>query len=764
MNEWMKKMGAALLLSLASMGAEAVVHERDNDGRIGNWLGMTEEGISLGTSRQTRSLKEGFYCIEQAHEISATNSLGKKSESATQLLNRAEAVFVKMVDSVEVEPFARVGLAFVYAERGEGAKALACAEEGLSKHPDNVPLLCCRGRLLRLAGRVEDAIATFRKASSSTPSTKDAWLQLADTLLLAVRREEALLVCQEARKRWPDDEMTADQTLKTLLTAERFDEGLALCQSLINAHPQWMKLLYRRGQSFIGTGDAERALADFDAFLKKNPSSCEAYNEMGRAWSKLGNYENAHKCYRAGLRVHPLCTANLNNEGACYLAQKDYGKAAELLEQAHAINPFDARITSTLASAYLGKADPQAAFAVCTNAIAAMPWAWTMHFKACECLGVLGRREDALSYAEKGIAVAQNVAEAWYMYGNTQFKHGLMDKAFKAYVEAERLNPQDWRYAYYQAVIALHQKKVEEGVDLCKMALFRFPNNFDLLMLIVRGLEQMGRYPEALDYCARISALTPRTDYERVSLDLAKSKLEQARRRELRGKGVDATNSLPAAAYGGVGNTMDLGALKRLTANQLESDGHNPRVLTTWGFLAFKGFAAKEREDALELLLARGADHAGVRFWSGCLAMSLGRTAQAVTNWNEAIRLDPKMGGAYRELGKIQAQVNKNPQGALDLMKRAVDLEPEDVQSRSDLGYTYFLCGMPTNALKELEFAVSLDPSIGITWYNLGLVRIALNQTEEAAAAMQKASQAGYRVNPKLLQALEKPRAAKGSP
>jgi tetratricopeptide (TPR) repeat protein len=762
----MKLMRLCLLLSLSVLNVEAVIRTRgDLAGPSGSWISKGTPLEIFGISVDANNLNEGYDCLDRACRMSVTNALGIKDAGVVQLLDRAESIFSNAVSTLRFEPAARVGWASVIAARGNKDKALACVDAGLVKYPANAHLLNCRGWLLMKSGRLEEAIASYRKALSGVPATPLPYLGLAEALNRTWRYEEAVTLCKEAFQRWPDDERIADIYLKSLTNFERFDEAKTLCKSLMNGHPQWARLFYRRGQLLVAVGDVKEAIPDFEAYAKLNPLSCDAFLEMGYAWSILSDYQRAHDCYQAGLQVHPQCPHTLWGIGRCYLQQGEVDKAVDVLKIAYSLIPTDEWIASAMASAFLAKGDAAAALGICTNAIAGQPWAWNLSFKASECLIRLGRREDALRFAEMGIAAAKHDSGAWSLYGYTVYSYGMYDKAAEAYGEAARLNPHELSYVLYQASSLARCNRVEQLVDVCRAAQLRFPNNIELKIILGQGLEQLGRYQEAIDCYNAITISKPATDRDRFWIESAWGGLGNiclVQRHYVQARDAFAT----ADRLGGTNVQWTVGEVRAETLVDFESAkrkmsaarvryGDSPLLLKEWANMALREPQAKEREAVLDVVLSKAPGDADVRFVSGCLAISLGRVSQAVTHWEEAVRLNPNMSAPYNEIGKAMAQMGESPQRVIPWFKKAVELAPSVSESRSNLGYAYYSGGAYTNAVCELEKAVALDPSMGLAWYNLALVHFALGQYEEASNAVSKANQAGFKGDAAFIRRLD---------
>lgn len=146
--------------------------------------------------------------------------------------------------------------------------------------------------------------------------------------------------------------------------------------------------------------------------------------------------------------------------------------------------------------------------------------------------------------------------------------------------------------------------------------------------------------------------------------------------------------------------------------NQLAASGPQgePEDAFQRGLLALK---ENRLEDALEALTAaereRPAD-ARVHNFRGIVFARLGKNADAVAEYEEAIRLDPQIEDAYRNLGFLE-WTEHHLERARDALLRAVDLSPGDSFAHYYLGRTQLEAKAYSQAFPELELARANWPS-----------------------------------------------------
>jgi tetratricopeptide (TPR) repeat protein len=119
----------------------------------------------------------------------------------------------------------------------------------------------------------------------------------------------------------------------------------------------------------------------------------------------------------------------------------------------------------------------------------------------------------------------------------------------------------------------------------------------------------------------------------------------------------------------------------------------------------------------------------------GILLEKIGESDDAMAKMQAVIALDPDNGAALNYVGYTWAENNLNLDKALEYIKKAVELMPEDGYVRDSLGWVYFKMGNLKQAIIELEKASEMVEDDPVIKEHLGDVYLQNNQPEEALAA-----------------------------
>jgi cytochrome c-type biogenesis protein CcmH/NrfG len=103
-----------------------------------------------------------------------------------------------------------------------------------------------------------------------------------------------------------------------------------------------------------------------------------------------------------------------------------------------------------------------------------------------------------------------------------------------------------------------------------------------------------------------------------------------------------------------------------------------------------------------------------------------------------AAKADPKNADGWAQVGNLYYD-HKDFTDAITYYKRALEIRPNDVNVRTDLGTAYWYSGSAEKAIAEYEKALTVQPGYAQTLLNLGIVRMeGLKDNRGAIAAWQK--------------------------
>jgi Flp pilus assembly protein TadD len=145
-------------------------------------------------------------------------------------------------------------------------------------------------------------------------------------------------------------------------------------------------------------------------------------------------------------------------------------------------------------------------------------------------------------------------------------------------------------------------------------------------------------------------------------------------------------------------------------------------------------------EDALEALTKAENEHpkdARIRNFRGIVLAHLGQTTEAAGEYEEAIRLDPQMEDAYRNLGFLEWTRHRLAR-AKEVLERALKLSSNDSFTHYYLGRVQLDAGLYSEAFRELELSGVPWPSDPDFLIQIATGYVALGKQEEARKALRQ--------------------------
>ncbi len=149
------------------------------------------------------------------------------------------------------------------------------------------------------------------------------------------------------------------------------------------------------------------------------------------------------------------------------------------------------------------------------------------------------------------------------------------------------------------------------------------------------------------------------------------------------------------------------------------------------------------RENQGEQTFTRGLaafpDNEDLLYEYGLFLDSSGKTQRAMSVMQKVIRLQPEHAAALNYIGYTWADRKIHLDKALEYIRRAVELKPENGYIRDSLGWVYYRLGRLEEARKELEKAIELSPDDPAILDHLGDVYLELGRSRDALRVYRRA-------------------------
>ncbi|RMG19299.1 MAG: tetratricopeptide repeat protein [Deltaproteobacteria bacterium] len=373
-------------------------------------------------------------------------------------LDEAEAAFQEALKLRPNHPGALFGLASIYAERGEDARALL--ELGhvallAPQHPGPPELM---GDILMRQGKYEKAAARYEEAAARRSEDTALRLKLAEAYLRAGKEKEAE----------------------------------AAIDAVLDADPTHSEALAMRGALLAAQGNfevAERVLKDAAA----HATSPAPWSVLGSFLLKQGRPAEAVDALRRALEKDPENPRFVRDLAEAMIEAGDAVAAADLLAPWTQKRPNDAAIHAAYARALIASGRAEDALAHAKTAVRLMPHlvdAWLAQGEALEGTGDLDGAVRAYRSAAKQ---APEVTDVYRSLARVYEKLGNLPEAIASSERVAQLDPSDRRARIHLAELYADSPiDAGKGKRLVEELLAEDPGDPKLLAL-KRRLEQAAK-------------------------------------------------------------------------------------------------------------------------------------------------------------------------------------------------------------------------------------------------------------------------------
>ena len=120
----------------------------------------------------------------------------------------------------------------------------------------------------------------------------------------------------------------------------------------------------------------------------------------------------------------------------------------------------------------------------------------------------------------------------------------------------------------------------------------------------------------------------------------------------------------------------------------------------------------------------------------GVAQVSLGRTEEAIANYQHALKLNPNFAEALTDLGSAFLTQGKYAE-AIQMSEKAVRLKPGVAQTREILGAALLNLGHTDDSIPHNRIAIALNPDLTLARVNLAMALMAKGNYDEAISHLE---------------------------
>jgi tetratricopeptide (TPR) repeat protein len=500
------------------------------------------------------------------------------------------------------------------------------------------------------------------------------------------------------------------------------------------------------GVTMENQGRFEEAIRELLRALENDGESLEIYRSLGFCYFMREDYENAYKYTALAMELKPRDPDILFRQGMnLYKLQRD-DEAIEVLRTSISLDP-----------------DP--------------------HPKCYYLLGSLYDRqrrvEKALEHYMKYVSLDPRSSEVWYRLGMLQIESGAPEIAKTHFEKAVFFNPHDLRSYYELGNLYETEENYTEALSWYKKILFIQSDNPRILKKLGNLSLKAGDIDDSIEYYQRVLALLPQNHKVRYMLALLyfqeKDLIEAQHhfqmllsvdpdnpeynlymgkiffQKQLYGEAISffsrSEQHVDSAAMQ-VDILKEKAAIYIMTMQYVKAEADIEKALSLKpddGSLYFiAGLLEIERQNPerirhyFQKALNHGFESDYIQFTLGTIFYDNRELDKAEHAFKRTIELNGEYAPAYNYLAYMYAEQGTNLNVALKLIRRAIELDPENGYYIDSLGWIYYRMGKLEQALDSLKEARSLVADDPVIYDHLGEVYLSMGQYDMAEESWRK--------------------------
>ncbi len=447
------------------------------------------------------------------------------------------------------------------------------------------------------------------------------------------------------------------------------EEAITDARKMVLLYPQDHKLRFLFGRLLVELGDHEEAEKQLEVALEIKPDYEPPYLELIQLHQLKQNSTKALLIAKELTKNIPSSLIGWTNLSRYYLARNQHKKALEPAKRAYLMAPTNPTVTQIYAVLLQLNGKKKKAVHVYEQLYRLNPADDQLTAQMVDLYRELGNLEEALDL--------------------------LNDMLASSAKELPGIEMQ-------KAIILWELKKYDQAAELLAKLSKRHPESDRLKYMVAVSLERQEKYDEAI---AAYDSINPNSTFHYRAIFRIVVVLSSQKKIDLAIKRARDLTQLPQ---------VDWEAWRLFAGIYSDAERYSEAVdIFTEGLKKFPS--------AHRLLFLKGVYQEKAKDIPGCIA-----------TMREVIKTDPANSSAYNYLGYLFAERGENLEEAESLIKKTLELKPNDGFYLDSLGWVYYQMGKHSEAKPYFEKALKVQPKEGVIMEHLADVIRRSGNTQKA--------------------------------
>ena len=382
------------------------------------------------------------------------------------------------------------------------------AVEAAKKYRGPIPLDVELGKSYWMAGRKDDALEAYRRASAGRVHKLSA--------------EVALAAITGDIKHW-QEAYRAERIEQDYFVLARLEEILPKSSPLIRA------FIYRYAGVF-DTAFYNKAAEEALHVLDTDPTNFDALMTIATAYHRLGRADDATRYIEIARQAYPRSAEPLSRLANLRLTAQqkdptDVQRILDLMDRAVKLEPNNASYLFNLGWTYDQIGDTSKAADMYQRAIAASPLSFEAMNNLALVYGNAGQPDRASPLLEQAVRTDPENEAVYFNVANYSVRRRDWKQALQNYNRVLQINPANSAAAVEKGRVYLELDRAEDAVENLNKALEVDPHSFDAYILLSSAYEKLGHTREAIAAAEEAQRIRPGAPEANAAIDRLNSRL-----------------------------------------------------------------------------------------------------------------------------------------------------------------------------------------------------------------------------------------------
>ncbi len=462
---------------------------------------------------------------------------------------------------------------------------------------------------------------------------------------------------------------------------------------------------YVKGLSEERAGHMKEALAEFEKVVQEDPQAVAVYRDLASLQLRMGEIDAALVSAQKVRDLAPKEAASYVFLGNVLLSKGDVAKAGDAYQDALKIDPNNLPALQNLGN-YYTMSDPRKSLPYFERYLKLDPGDSEIYFQKAMAQQKIGDLSAAIATLKQCLQFSPNqtaphlgLAEIYELRFSTA-------AAIEQYTQVTQLQPHDPMAFMHLGRLYYLDHQFDQSLSQFQNARALVPEEPSVYYWLARVSEELKAWPEAAQYAEKSYELTHNHQF----IALAAYYLTLAQKVD------DATVWLEKAR---------------------KTDPDNSNILLFLGIDYLELNKPMKALDILKYAVDKHPQDAALRFQLGLAEDHLGHFDAAVQEFQADLAINPKDAGAMNYLGYSYVERGVRLPEAEAMLRKAVEIEPNNGAYLDSLGWARFKQNDPKEAAQWLEKAATLTPD-ALIFDHLGDVYKSAGQLDRAVDVWKK--------------------------